>query len=163
MHIASLADHLDLIDTIARWHWEQWDQAYPGGSVTMWAAGLRRCANRDRIPTASVALDGAEPCGTALLVTHDMSTRRALSPWLAGVFVAPAHRQRGIASALVRRAVQQAAALGVTRLYLYTESARDLYEKLGWRAIAKEHYDGQPVTIIAIDISPQALSTEDLP
>lgn len=153
MHIASLADHLDLIDTIARWHWKQWDQAYPGGSVPMWAEGLRRCANRDRIPTTYVALDGAELCGTALLVTHDMSTHRELSPWLAGVFVAPTHRRKGIASALVRHAVQQAAAMGVTRLYLYTESARGLYEKLGWCTIAEEHYEGQPVTIMAIDIS----------
>ena len=27
MHIASLADHLDLIDTIAHWHRDQWGEA----------------------------------------------------------------------------------------------------------------------------------------
>ena len=47
---------------------------------------------------------------------------------------------------------QQAAAMGVMRLYLFT-NPRDLYEKLGWRAIVEEQYEGQSVTIMAIDIS----------
>ena len=81
-----------------------------------------------------------------------MSTHREISPWLGGVFVAPAHRRKGIASALVRHAVRQAAAMGVMRLYLFT-NPRDLYEKLGWRAIVEEQYEGQSVTIMAIDIS----------
>jgi len=156
MHIASLADHLDLIDTIARWHWEQWGHAAPGSSVEMWAEHLRRCTNHDRLPTTYIALDGTELCGTVLLVNHDMSTHRELSPWVAGVFVAPAHRRKGIASALVRHAVQQAVLMGIARLYLYTESARKLYEKLGWRAIADDHYEGQPVTIMALDIADTA-------
>src|SRR5215204_2004974 len=123
MHIANIADHPHLIDTIARWHWEQWGRANLGGSVLSWADGLRRCTNRDHIPATYVALDGKELCGTVLLVTHDMSTHREISPWVAGVFVAPAQRGKGIASALVRHAVSQAAAMGVSRLYLYTESA----------------------------------------
>jgi GNAT superfamily N-acetyltransferase len=151
MHIANIADHLDLIDTIARWHWEQWSRAEAGGTVQSWADGLRRCTNRDRIPATYIALDGTELCGTVLLVTRDMSTHRELSPWVGGVFVSPAQRGKGIASALVRHAVGQAATMGVTRLYLYTESARGLYEKLGWHAIAEDHYEGQPVTIMAID------------
>ncbi|MFN8511752.1 MAG: GNAT family N-acetyltransferase [Thermomicrobiales bacterium] len=153
MQIASLADHLDLIDTIAHWHWEQWGHTDPADSLASRMAHLRRCTNRDRIPAAFVALDETELCGTALLVTDDMTTHPELSPWLASVFVAPAHRGKGIASALVRHAVQQAAAMGVARLYLFTETARELYEKLGWRAIAEDHYEGQPVTIMAIDLS----------
>ncbi len=146
MHIASLATHLDLIDTIARWHQEQWREA------SFRAEQVLCRANQDRIPTTYVAIHGAKLYGTALLVTRDMSTHREISPWLGGVFVAPAHRRKGIASALVRHAVRQAAAMGVMRLYLFT-NPRDLYEKLGWRAIVEEQYEGQSVTIMAIDIS----------
>jgi GNAT superfamily N-acetyltransferase len=156
MQIANVADHPDLIDTIARWHWDQWGHADPGGSAQSWAESLRRRANRDRIPATYVALDEGELCGTVLLVRHDMSTHRELTPWVAGVYVAPPHRHKGIASALVRHAVRQAAAMGVTRLYLYTGSARGLYEKLGWHAIAQDHYEGHPVTIMALDIDATA-------
>jgi hypothetical protein len=41
MRIESIADHLDLIEIIARWHWEEWGYADPGGSLASWTAGLR--------------------------------------------------------------------------------------------------------------------------
>lgn len=156
MHIANVADHPDLIDTVARWHFDEWGHHDPGGSVQSWADHLRRRTNRDRIPATYIALNGDgedELCGTVLLVQHDMSTHPELSPWVGGVYVNPAHRGKGIASALVRHAVQQATTMGVTRLYLFTESARGLYEKLGWQAIVEEEYQGEPVTIMAIDLN----------
>ena len=155
MRIANLADHPELIDTIARWHFDQWGHADPNDSVQARADHLRRC--NSRIPAAYVALNGTELCGTVLLVEHDMDTRRELTPWVASVYVAPAHRRKGIASALVRHAVRRAAMMGVARLYLFTESARNLYEKLGWHAIAEETYEGQAVTIMAIDIGAEAM------
>ncbi|MCA1725614.1 MAG: GNAT family N-acetyltransferase [Thermomicrobia bacterium] len=112
-----------------------------GARTTSWQSG-RTCA----------ALDGDAPLGTASLVGHDMSTHRELSPWLASVYVTPAARGRGVASALVRHAVGQAAAMGVTRLFLFTPDAQGLYEKLGWRALATEHFQGHPVTIMTIDL-----------
>ncbi len=151
MRIERLADHPGAVDTIGRWHWDEWGHADPEGSLESWTEALLARAHRDRIPTTFVALDGAEPVGSAVLVEHDMDTRRDLSPWLAGVFVKPSHRHRGIASALVRRAVREAARLDVGRLYLYTQPARGLYEKLGWRPLAEDHYEGQPVTIMTIE------------
>ncbi len=148
--IESIADHLDLVATIAEWHWAEWGHADPGGSLASWTEGLRRRTNRERIPTTYVALDGGELLGSATLVEHDMATRRDLSPWLAGLYVAPAHRGRGVGSALVRHAVRRAAAMGVGRLYLYTGPARGFYERLGWRPIADEWYEGQPVVVMAI-------------
>ena len=42
--------------------------------------------------------------------------------------------------------------MGVSRLYLYTELARDFYRKLGWAEIATDFYDGKPVSIMAVDL-----------
>jgi GNAT superfamily N-acetyltransferase len=53
-----------------------------------------------------------------MLVAHDMDTRMDLSPWLAGVFVAPHHRRRGVGAALVQRIIDEATGLGVEQLYL---------------------------------------------
>jgi GNAT superfamily N-acetyltransferase len=153
--IESIADHLDLVETIARWHWEAWGDADPSGSLASWTASLRERTHRDRIPTTYVALDGDELLGSVTLVEHDMANHPEWSPWLSGVYVALDHRRQGIASALVRHAVREAAAMGVARLYLFTESARGLYERLGWHAIAEEAYEGQAVTIMAVTTTRQ--------
>src|ERR687894_3200472 len=50
-----------------------------------------------------VLLDGGTPAGTASLTHGDLAARPDLTPWLAGVFVLPAFRGRGHATALVRR------------------------------------------------------------
>lgn len=151
VRIENIADHPALIEIVARWQWEEWGHLDPADSLAARITGLRDQTDPDRIPTAYIALAGDEPLGTASLVRHDMDTHRELSPWLASVYVTPAARGRGVASALVRRVVRQAATLGITRLYLYTPDAQGLYEKLGWQVIGTEHFEGHGVTIMAID------------
>lgn len=151
MRIENIADNPALIETVARWQWGEWGHLDPDDSLAARIASLRDQTDPNRIPTTFIALDGGEPLGTASLVEDDMNTHRDLSPWLASVYVMPATRGRGVASALVRRVVRQAAAMGVTRLYLYTPDAEGLYAKLGWQMIAEEHFEGHPVTIMAID------------
>lgn len=150
MQIDDVADHLDLVVLIAQWHWDAWGHADPGGSLASWTAGLRERTNRDRIPTTYVALDGEELLGSVTLVEYDMDSRHDLSPWLAGLYVAPAHRGQGVGRALVRHAVCGAAAMGTRHLYLHTGPARGFYERLGWRSIAYEFYEGEPVVVMAI-------------
>jgi GNAT superfamily N-acetyltransferase len=152
VRIESLADHLELTPLVARWHWEEWGRHDPGGSLEAWTVGLARRTERGRVPTTYLALDGGDPVGSATLVACDMLTRCDLSPWLAGVYVLPVARGRGVASALVRHAVRRAGGMGVPRLYLYTASASGLYRKLGWRSLETTEYEGARVTIMAIDI-----------
>jgi GNAT superfamily N-acetyltransferase len=151
VRIESIADHLETIETIARWHWEAWGHADPEGSLATWTAGLRQRTNRATIPTTYVALAGDDLPGSVTLVRHDMTTRRELSPWLAGLYVVPSFRGRSVGSALVRHAVSQAATLGAPRLYLHTATAQGLYSRLGWRPIATEWYEGESATVMAID------------
>src|SRR5437764_828170 len=108
--------------------------------------------HRDLVPTTYVALEGdGGLLGSATLVEHDMSIHQDLHPWLAGVYVKAERRGQGTGSILVRHAVRKAAEMGIKRLYLYTNPAKGFYEKLGWRSIAFDHYEGQAVTIMAID------------
>jgi GNAT superfamily N-acetyltransferase len=151
LRIESIADHLDLVAVIARWHWEEWGHADPEGSLAAWTEGLRQRTNRESIPTTYVALAGDELLGSVTLVENDMATRRDLAPWLAGLYVAPAFRGRGVGSALTRHAVRRAAVMGVQRLYLHTATASRFYEQLGWRPVAADWYEGQPVMVMAIE------------
>ncbi len=67
----------------------------------------------------------------------------------------PVHRRRGIGSDLVRHAQLEAHRFGVSRLYLYTSTARRLYERLGWEPIAATKYEGEHVTILVSDLGQQ--------
>lgn len=148
MQIESIADHLELVDLIAHWHFAEWGHLDPSATLEGWTEGLRGRIRRDQIPTTYVALDENEPLGSVTLVEHDMLTRPDLSPWLAGVYVTPERRHQDIGSLLVRHVVHQVAQMGVKRLYLYTHAACGFYEKLGWRFLEEDVYEGQTVTIM---------------
>jgi N-acetylglutamate synthase-like GNAT family acetyltransferase len=154
MQIECIADHLDLIDTIALWHFREWGHKDPTGSVQSWAKGIRSRANRNRIPTGYVALESNELLGVVELVDHDMNSHMELSPWLAGLYVRPESRRHGIGSALTKYIVQVSGQMGIERLYLYTKTAQGLYLKLGWQSIAEENYEGEDITIMSFDITP---------
>lgn len=152
IQIESLADHLELVERIACWHFTEWGHSDPSATLAGWTEGLRQRTKRDQIPTTYVAFEGNEPLGSVRLVEHDMRTHPDLSPWLVGVYVIPERHHQGIGSLLVRHAVQQVTHMGVKRLYLYTHAARAFYEKLGWRFLEEDVYEGQAVAIMAIDI-----------
>ena len=155
MRIESIADHLELVPVIAAWHWNEWGRCDPLVSLESWTEGLRRRTRRDCILTTYVAFEGGQPVGSVTLVDCDMLTRPDLWPWLAGLYVIPEARGRGIGSALVRHAMAKVAEMGICRLYLYTSSARRFYEKLGWQAIAEDFYEGEHVTVMTIEMTVQ--------
>jgi len=55
--------------------------------------------NPDNIPMTFVAIAGSTAAGSVTLVEHDMTTHLEITPWLAGLFVAPEMRGRGLGSA----------------------------------------------------------------
>ena len=150
LRIEPLADHPEHVETVARWHCEEDGRAGDDASLEFWLRQLRAECGRDRIPIAFVALDGEEPVGHVSLVEHNMTSHPELSPWLAGTLVHPARRGEGIGTALVEHAVSRAAKLGVSTLYLYSERARGLYERLGWRHLWDEVYESEPVAVLSI-------------
>jgi N-acetylglutamate synthase-like GNAT family acetyltransferase len=81
-----------------------------------------------------------------------MDTRPKLSPWLASVYVAAEHRCQGIGSALVRRVVEEAAALDVQRLYLFTPDQERFYARLGWSVIERCTYRGYPQVVMVMHL-----------
>ena len=147
--VAMLADHLDLIPRLAKWHWGEWGHLTPDRPMGEWTDRLRKRTYRDRIPLTVVAFDEDQAVGLASLVHYDMDTRKDLSPWLAGVYVQPAYRGCGFGAALVMAIEQHASALGVETLYLYTNSAQGLYTKLDWAEIEREPYRGREVVIMS--------------
>ena len=148
MKIDYLADHPEFLRTLAEWQHGEWGHLRPGDSVEARMARLRNFSECDRIPLTVVAHDDGELLGSASLIPHDMDTRMELTPWLAGVFVAPAHRRRGIGAALVRRVMAEAGRLSVPVLYLYTVHSEKFYASLGWSLQEHSTYHGHDIVIM---------------
>ena len=155
--IESIADHLDWVPLIAGWHWQEWGDTDPLGSLAQWTHGLYERTLRDQIPTTYVAVEQRQPVGSVTLVEHDMEIRVDLSPWLAGVYVRPPSRRQGVGSALVRHALWQVHHLGFAALYLKTHPARPFYERLGGEVLEETVYHARQVTIMRFSLTSRAL------
>ena len=156
--IEYLADHPDFGATLAVWHFEQWGRAdspghFEGDSVEQRLRLLREAANRRIIPTVFVALLDSQVAGSATLGASDLETRKDLTPWLKDVFVTPEFRRRGVASMLVRRAVQEAADIRVREMYLFTTGSwrEGLYAGLGWKVIDRPLYRDRERVLMSIE------------
>lgn len=153
MKIKSIADHLELVGQIAKWHWDEWGYVDPNGSLESWTTGLSNRTKRDQIPTTYIALtDNNLLMGSVTLVDNDMSTHPELRPGLAGLYVHPKYRNQGIGTALTNHLIEKVNEIRIPKLYLYTAAARPFYENLGWKTIGEEFYEGKNVFVMEIDI-----------
>jgi GNAT superfamily N-acetyltransferase len=137
MRIEYLATNPDRLREVAELHFGEWPSPELGDSVDAREKKLSVCCSWGEVPLGVIALDQDDLCGFALLVPQDFELRPNLSPWLAGVFVRPGHRKRGVGSALVERIQYEATALGLKTLYLYTAHSETLYARLGWKVIER--------------------------
>lgn len=151
MKVGYLADHREHIPRLAEWLHAQWGHLHENDSVERRTARLESRATRGGVPVTFVAVDGETLLGSASLVVDDLETRPELTPWLASVFVAPEHRGRGVASALVKRVVEEAKTSGVDRLYLWTTDQERLYARLGWNPVERTRFQGEDVVVMAIE------------
>jgi predicted N-acetyltransferase YhbS len=149
VEIELLADRPEFIPQVAEWHFREWAYLRPGDSVANRVRLLRERSGRTELPITFIASAGAELLGSAMLIHREMDTHPDFTPWLAGVFVALAHRRRGIGSALARHAVREAAARGYATVYLFTPSAQDFFSRLGWSIVEHAWYRNTDVTIMS--------------
>ena len=150
IQIGLLADHLETIPTIARWHHDEWHHLAPNVSQQARAGRLRQRALRGGLPCMFVATCEQTVIGTAALIACDMETHPEWSPWLASVYVAAPWRRQGAGRLLVRRVIDESQKLGHGRLFLFTPDRTRFYEHFGWQPILNEPYAGVSVTVMEL-------------
>lgn len=160
MRIEYLADHPELIPILAEWHHLQWHHYNPGDTVVRRAGRMQAHLDRRQVPLTFVALDGETLLGSAALEVFDMHDRTDLTPWLASVYVAPAHRRQGVGNALVQQVVTKARALGIDILYLFTPDQEAWYAKMGWKVLERTEYMGHSAVIMSLSLSLDAAAPE---
>jgi predicted N-acetyltransferase YhbS len=153
IQIEYLADHLDAVPMLARWHHDEWATRTPEVTIAEREERIRGRANGRQVPTGFVAVAADHVVGMACLIACDLESHAHLTPWLAAVLVEPNHRGRGVGSALCRRVAEEARALGFARAYLLTLDKQALYRGLGWSDLEEAHWRGYPVTIMVRDLA----------
>ena len=149
MQIELLADRPEFIPALAEWHFREWSRFRPGDSVANRMRLLRERSGRTEPPITFVAFSDAQLLGSAMLIHHEMDTYPQFTPWLAGVFVAPAHRRRGVGRALAEHVVRQAEACGYSTIYLFTPTAQDFFLHLGWSIVEHTCHRDIDVTVMS--------------
>jgi predicted N-acetyltransferase YhbS len=148
MRIDYLADHPEAAPLLAAWHYREWEALLPEWSLAQALAELESHTGRRRIPTTFVAVEGGLPVGSASLLEADLDGWAHLTPWLASVYVIPEHRGRGVGRKLVARAVEEARALAVPTVYLFTAGQQAYYERLGWVPLRRVQHHRSEVVIM---------------
>ena len=107
----------------------------------------------DSAPQAALiaSCDGV-PAGTCLLAPKELEPCHPLSPWLAGLYVVPEFRCRGIGKILVRATEEQARQRGHSQLHLYSDDAIAYYGQLGWRVVEHATWHGFPMALMTRDL-----------
>ena len=95
IQINYLIDHPKFLSELAQLHFKEWGYLAPHETLDERTQRLTDLCGRREIPTAFIAMADQTLVGSALLVTHDLKTRKDLSPWLAGVYVNRATDGRG--------------------------------------------------------------------
>jgi len=138
LRIRTTAEVPDVIPLVAKRIWAAWwrDDGYPLQAI---AERLAESLRPDAVPTTLVASRGADFAGTVSLIECDMEERPEYSPWLAALWVEPAHRRQGVAEALMESVLALAAAAGIGTVYLCaTPDNTPYYAKRGWRSVEQD-------------------------
>jgi len=149
IQIQPLADNLCHVSTLAAWHHEQFGYLNPSATIEQRIEKLIASAQKGKLPLTVVAICENKLLGSASLLSKTI-THQHLSPWLSSVYVAPECRNRGIGSALTQHIVQEAANIGIEKVYLFTPDAEALYASLGWKVIEYLEYQGHRLTIMSV-------------
>jgi GNAT superfamily N-acetyltransferase len=91
--------------------------------------------------------------GTCLFVRDEIEPQHDVSPWLAGLVVAPEFRGRGVGSMLVQAIEAHARSAGCPVIHLYTYGAEGFYAALGWSVVERFQDCGEPAVLMSKDLS----------
>ena len=157
MQIESLAGHQRLAPLLASWHYAEWGHLYPSD---VWNEAIATAESEAMAIESSadhtwVAFDGdgrrAENVlgSVSLMASDDLAGFEHLTPWLASMFVTPAARGRGIASALVDHLLAAARDAGHETVYLFTSGQDDFWSARGWTVIEHVETAGNPAVVMS--------------
>jgi len=163
VEFAFLADHPELVPTVAQWWFDAWPKA--GARLDELVERVTANLHKDMVPTQVIALAAGSVVGSAVLKQHELPERYPeLENWLGSVFVSQAARGKGVASALCARVIDVALEFGLPVLYLQThDTTGGLYARLGWQTLDRTVSEGRDTLIMKKQLPSARGSKEHVP
>lgn len=155
MKISYLADHPHESSKIAQWYFDEWGHTFPGTTIEKVNKSVsKKALSKSNFPLAFVIHEKDDLVAVAELKIRENKYHPEYEHWLGGVFVSSAHRGQGYASALISRAKDHAAELGIKKLYLQCEEHNiDLYSRHGFEILHKSSHGNTVTTIMAWEVN----------
>ena len=160
IEIAYLADHREVIPTLAKWFQAQWPAYYAGRTPADVVQDFSSEANLIEIPIRLVAFVDGALAGTITLREHALQDFSEYQPGLGGLFVESYQRGRGIGTALVKAGMQVAREQGFARIFTATATANSILERFGWQPVQAVSHDGEPLNIYRFDLGKSGYQEE---
>ena len=149
MKLEYLADHPELLPTVAQWYFEEWGYLSEEKTLEQDIQRLQIYQNKDKVPLMLLAVEEGALLGAAQLKFREMSIYPEKEHWVGGVYVAEAHRGKGIARQILVALIAIAKSLKIETLYLQTEYLNGgLYGRMGWTSIEQVNYRGIEVLVM---------------
>ncbi|HEY0878439.1 MAG TPA: GNAT family N-acetyltransferase [Zeimonas sp.] len=143
LSIDLLACHPEAVPTLCEWFEAEWPSYYGPEGPGCARRDLESCTRSDCLPVGVIALQAGSLCGFAALKAESIDTHAHLSPWATSGLVPPALRRRGIGRQLLAAIEEQAAKLGLERIYCATGTASTLLQRCGWQLIERVLHEGE--------------------
>lgn len=153
LKIEYLKDNLRYARRLAELCAHQWRHLYLDWDQATALREFKSQRNDGTLPLSLVAMQNEELVGVVSLIFDDLPGYEHLNPWLASLLVLPEHRKKGVGVRLVREVEQRLLLNGIPRAYVFTESARTFFEKLGWIFAESGTCNHHPIVILKKEFS----------
>ncbi len=149
-----LADKPEFIETVARWYWEEWHRDIEKWSLDYVTELVGLCCNKNKLNINMIALtQNGEPAGAmSLLEDEFLPGWENKKPWLGGLYIAPKHRNKGLAYRLSYTLMNKAMNMGFDEVYLFTKEIHKLPQRHHFVPVGEQHYGEELYTIYRKDI-----------
>lgn len=154
MRIDYLANHPNLISTVAAWYVKMWGKFCENPSIEHAKTRLLNHLNVDKLNLCFLCFRNHNLVGTASLTEKDIPNNASFSPCLSNLFVMGKYRRQKIGENLIEHAKLQSKNLGFKKIYLYTTDAtvHRWYQKLNWKIIKEDVARGCDIKIMAANL-----------
>ena len=144
MKISYLSKNAEELQLIATWYFEEW--GHLNSSITrdkIFDSLSSKIDKADDFLCLLIMREGAKLIAVADLKYREHKDYPEYEHWLGGVFVKPDYRGKGYASALIEKAKDHTAELGIMNLYLQCEEHNEsLYLKHGFKPLHSAMHSG---------------------